>query len=147
MGDENGGIKMKRQLLKFMAACSMVCIAGTAVQAQSYETTSNIPFTFHVGKTMCPAGQYVFAHSSQNTYQTMRNATTGRTIILTVGLPTLSGRLQPHLVFNQYGVQYFLSEVWADAGTGTRLSPSAIEKELRERVQEARINVSLVAQR
>ena len=138
---------MKHKLLNLIAASGLLCATGITLQAASYRMEGNIPFAFHVGKADFPAGHYVLTGNSLGTYQTMKNTDTSRSSFVAGGAPAVTGNSQPRLVFNKYGSQYFLSEVWTDKGTGTHLSPSSVEKEVRDSARRASLNVPLVASR
>ena len=125
---------MKHQLTMLSMACGLLCLFGTGASAQSsYRLASDVPFAFHVGEENCASGQYTIEKSAAHAYQIMRGQE-GCSFLLGYGIP-LSGKSQPKLVFHRYHDQYFLSEIWSGNGTGSRLSISKREQEVREQAQ------------
>jgi hypothetical protein len=91
-----------------------------------------VPFEFHAGNTTLPAGSYVIhqVNDSNLTVMEISRADGKRSALFNV--ESAQAKTTPEktqLIFNKYGDQYFLSELF-DAGDvdGTRLVPSAAEK-------------------
>jgi hypothetical protein len=125
---------MKHQLMMLSMACGLTLLFGTQAPAQSYKLASDVPFAFHVGGQNCPSGKYTVERAPSHDYQSIRGAKGGCSLFLGYGNP-LSGNSQPKLVFHRYHDQYFLSEIWNDSRTGSRLSVSKQEQEAREQAQ------------
>jgi hypothetical protein len=93
----------------------------------------NIPFDFHVGDTVVPAGSYqVSSQIGVPTVLFIRGSGQRPTIImrLSFDLQSSSPNQKPTLVFHRYGSTYFLSEVWQglDREGGRGLLPSKAER-------------------
>lgn len=100
----------------------------------------NVPFTFNVGNTAFPAGNYV-----------VRSTTAGQNVLAIESLDHraaaimfLSSQIQSgsgqktKLVFHRYGDTYFLSQVWQGFGNdGVQLMPSKAERATAERMAAA----------
>src|SRR5258705_3503293 len=118
---------MKKHLL----ILSVVAALATAnVYAQ--ETTRlkvDVPFSFHVGNSTMPAGQYDVGSNAPLPILTLRSSDR-KAVVNIVAIPaqTLNPRDKGMLVFNHYRGEYFLSQVWS-AGT---TSGSELKKSKRE---------------
>jgi len=107
---------MRRRIYQ---ACLSVVVAllltmGVVFAQTSARVLADIPFDFHVGNATLPSGQYMIksgfptrdALSFQSRYGS-RNAMT-----LTTAVSPSKGDGVAKLVFNRYGSNYFLSQVW-----------------------------------
>ena len=122
-----------------IAVCAM---ARTTLIAQ-------IPFAFHVGDATLPAGTYQVTSASA---QVMRISDSSSTVnLLFIPIPVQkSDRSAQHakFVFNRYGSDYFLSEVWEDdAYTGHRLQRSGPEIVLAKTITPVRVEALTASQR
>lgn len=123
---------MKNLATKLFLTFAAVCVWGSALNAQSYQITANIPFAFHAGKTSLPAGRYVAQKPFETQVQSLVGPN-GRSIAVAIGNPwTDSKKQEPRLVFHRYGHEDFLAEIWNGEGTGTRLQPSKAERQEQE---------------
>jgi hypothetical protein len=119
-------------------ACLLVLLGiSAAAAAFSPGSTSlriKIPFDFTAGNQMLPAG--VYNVSSLGTDLSMlqiknQNLHRGIAIVRTVSKEANDHNPDSRLVFNRYGDQYFLSQVWSAGQTGAYTVPrSSREKEL-----------------
>ena len=132
---------MKRQLATLSMTCGLLCLFGTGASAQSYKLASDVPFAFQVSDQSCASGKYTVEKPVGHDYQILRSKG-GCALILGYGAP-LSGKSQPKLIFHRYNDQYFLSEIWSDNGTGSRLSVSKGEQKAREQAQEEMATTTL----
>jgi len=135
---------MKRTITNLLLALASVCIGATGLEAQSYSISASIPFAFHAKGNNCSPGTYVFQKDVNRDIQSLRNRDTGHSLFLGALPQSKVNHGSPRLVFNRYGNEYFLSEVWNDKGTGTHLAPSKLEKQVRERVTEAKATTATV---
>jgi hypothetical protein len=108
---------MKKQAITMMAVVVFfVTLAVTSVQAQGVNMSVTIPFDFTVGGKTLPAGEYYL----QRTADGARPVTQirSRDKILSIYLPQshpvqdMEVPQESKLVFNKYGDQFFLSQVW-----------------------------------
>ena len=105
----------------------MLAIASVNAQTPS-RVEVNIPFDFSAGKATLKAGAYSIKRTSANALA-IRSAD-GKTTALVNAPLTVGARdskAGERLVFNQYGDQYFLSQVWLSVDTGRQLLTSGTE--------------------
>jgi hypothetical protein len=110
---------MKTQMIRNV---SLGLLAAASVFAQNpHKCNVNVPFGFHVGDTMLPAGRYALDTDIAPNVVRVKSDDMGKSIlILTHGVGRNSGETQSRLIFNRYGDQYFLSQVWTPAGEAGR---------------------------
>ena len=115
---------MKQQIFKLTAIFAIFLgLAVTGVQAQaSSKVEVNIPFEFSAGKTTLQPGVYSIKRMSGN-YLTLRSAGGKSAVILNapLNLTSIDPESVERLVFNKYGDQYYLSQIWLTADTGREL--------------------------
>ena len=122
---------------KALAIASVVvlsmAVAAVSARAQAgFVLAANIPFDFVVGKQTLPAGEYRIEQLSGRSVLLIRS-TDGHTSTVVMTMPALANDWQSEskLVFNRYGDQYFLSQIWtAGNQSGRELYKSPRETEL-----------------
>ena len=126
---------MKNQILRSVAIFGLFfMLAMTSVQAQTPGRVEvKVPFDFAAGKVLFKAGIYSIKKVSDNTLAI--RSIDGKTTKLvdaplTIGSREFKGG--ERLVFNQYGNQYFLSQVWLSSDSGRQLFSGAETKAARE---------------
>ena len=132
---------MKKQSLRIFLMFSLFAIlAASSAQAQSAarEQTANIPFSFMVGDKTFAAGTYTVARINPQSDATalVIKSTDGRArrIVLTTPVQANKAQAKARLVFNRYGDQYFLAQVWTQADdTGHEIRRSRSENTLLAR--------------
>ncbi len=110
--------------------------ACSGLQAQTAIMKANIPFDFHLGKTVMPAGQYDLSYSAH--LLTIRERSGGRAAHAAMALMVPASRPQPPstglLEFTRYGDTYFFERVWTPySRDGGLFLKTAREKELASR--------------
>ena len=139
---------MKKQTFRIITMLSfLLVLAAVSVNAQRLSDNSiaiNIPFDFAVGQTKLPAGNYTLSRIAlPSSYdriviQTADGRGDTRTV-MTGPNRTSEVQKQSSLVFNRYGDQYFLSQVWmAGSDTGHDLFQSRNERNLAKESKLAR---------
>ena len=133
---------MKRQAFMILTTLSLlVILAATSVYAQISNVlgVAKIPFKFSVGNKVLPAGEYTVSQMTPDTLVIRNVDFSASDIVLTI--PTRAGTTpnESELVFNRYGDQYFLSEVWMRGNdTGHELGkPRGEQKLIRARITSA----------
>jgi hypothetical protein len=122
---------MKIQVVRNVAILGLFFVLAIAsVQAQTPSRVEvNIPFDFCAGKSSLKAGVYSIKRMGTNALA-IRSAD-GKTTAL-LNAPLIVGardsKAGERLVFNKYGDQYFLSQVWMTVDTGRQLFPSSGEQ-------------------
>lgn len=97
--------------------------AAASVHAQAPSKVQvNIPFEFSAGKTMLPAGVYSIKRMSGDTV-TLRSEYGKSSVILNA--PVTDNSTDPNaverLVFERYGEQFALSQIWLTANSGRQV--------------------------
>lgn len=147
---------MKREILKsFTMLMLTIALAAVTVQAQAAnQMKANIPFRFVIGNQTLPAGEYTVRYVNQDSGKTAllfrsMDGKTNRIVNMNTTEGT-AGELKASLVFNQYGDQYFLSEVWTGSDQyGLSLPKSRAERQQGElsKLEAKRVTVALNARR
>ena len=110
---------MKVTSVKFAVVLTIFLLSTTVVSAQttSMETMlrANIPFPFVAGGVHLPAGEYRVYHPG-NPYIIVIENKDATAHAMTYVRPSAinSGQNTTKLLFNKYGDQYFLAEVWTE---------------------------------
>ena len=132
---------MKNQIYRAIAIFGIsLGLAVAGVQAQTPSRVEvNIPFEFSAGKTTLKSGVYTIKRMSGNLVR-LRNVNDDSAVILNapVNLSSTDADATERLVFNKYGDQYFLAQIWLTADSGRQLlrekktrQPERIELSLR----------------
>ena len=129
---------MKSQIYRAIAILGMVFgLAGASVHGQTPSKAEvDIPFEFSAGKATLKAGVHSVKRLS-GSLLVLRDSH-GKTVILNAPLSVESKDKGERLVFNQYGEQYVLTQVWLTGENGRQLIPrEKIKSEKPERVEIA----------
>lgn len=134
---------MKIQITKAFTLLSLVAAMAIATSAQSVRTIKfNIPFDSTIGKKALPAGEYVLRvidGTANKTIMLQNNDGTVK-VAMANGTPVQQRKVNERakLIFNRYGDQYFLSQLWeVGSDVGQKFPQSRAERELRNGVQTA----------
>jgi len=127
---------MKSGTLKTIALIGMLLVMTVAsAQAQAGSLiVANIPFDFTAGATKLAAGEYVVKRVAKNTLL-FRSVTEKRSVLIRTAAPIQQGSKDApeRLVFNRYGIEHFLAQVWTTrTGDGYLLNKSKAETQLGE---------------
>ena len=144
---------MKKQASIFLMTLSLfgAMAVGSAYSQFAERFVVNIPFSFTLGDKTFPADQYrvepiSFSGTTLNSRLLIRSMNGDNSAIVST-LPIQSGEIQDQskLIFNRYGDQYFLSQVWTSGNSaGRRVRGSRIEEGLAKNSEE-RQTVSVIA--
>src|SRR6476620_5205507 len=141
---------MRNKIFSSIAMLSLFFVLAVAgVQAQRPTGVEvNLPFNFTAGKATLKAGRYnirklggdVLSIRGEDGKQAIVNAP------LTVGSRDSKGGAR--LVFNRYGVNYYLNQVWLTTEIGQQLFPTKSETKARDLqlakgIKAERVEVSL----
>ena len=121
---------MKIQLI---GAFGLAFLAVASVFAEmSPRMTAHIPFGFHVGNSILPAGEYTVDTEPGPGLVRLRSADCkSSATILALAVQKYPIPRESMLIFAKYGDDYFLSRIWrAGSDTGNELSKSRREKEV-----------------
>ncbi|HZS04951.1 MAG TPA: hypothetical protein VFD58_08965 [Blastocatellia bacterium] len=123
---------MKKQILSIVAALSILTtLTVTGFAHLDSRVTADIPFDFMVGETKLPAGKYTVEPFSPRDTLVIRSRETGAIAVFQVNNDrTENGKTQAKLIFNRYGAQTFLSQIWDGYNkVGQKLGRSRAERE------------------
>ena len=132
---------MKKQNLRIFVMFGLFAILAVApLHAQSSrEQTAHIPFSFTVADKTFPAGEYRVERlnpSSDKAALAIKSAD-GRMSKVILTTPVQAGKVleSAKLVFNHYGDQYYLAQVWTPAdNTGLEVPQSRSERALARNI-------------
>ncbi|HKC65175.1 MAG TPA: hypothetical protein VKB86_16150 [Pyrinomonadaceae bacterium] len=143
---------MKRANLRnFLMLGLFAILAIGSVHAQTRkEMTANIPFSFNVGEKSFPAGEYNVTRLNPASDKAVIaiKSEDGRLSRIALTIPVQASRTQERarLVFNHYGDQYYLAQVWTPADdTGLQLLQSKTEQTVARRQAERKPEQTSVA--
>jgi hypothetical protein len=132
---------MKRQAVEMFAMLALlVMVVATLVHAQT-AATYKIPFNFEIAGKLFPAGEYTVGRINPNSPAAVliQDVKQSASLVATT-VPIGGGNVQDksRLVFNQYGNQYFLSQIWApQSSIGAQFLRSKAEEKLALGLQQA----------
>ncbi len=113
----------------FCLALALLLGASTSYAQADLEAT--VPFDFHAGKRIMPAGEYLFDVDNAGLIWITADQTGLRSVVGSTGVG--GGPFPPDakLIFHRYGDTYYLAEVWReDSSGGRRISQTPGEQEL-----------------
>jgi|SRR5215469_14592950 len=122
---------MKRPIFGVLSVlATAMFVALPTVQAQS-RLMANVPFDFQVGNKAMAAGSYEVLSISEQV-DLVNNMGTGASAFVVEAIHIKAMHDEgAKLVFNKYGNQYFLSQIWdGRSNVGIQLPKSKREKEL-----------------
>lgn len=124
---------------------TLFVISVGLAQAPSIPLRANIPFPFYTGETLLPAGEYEVRAVANNVMRIFGSEKHASAMFRTIGVNRAHQEYaNAKLVFNKYGDQYLLSEMWWTGElTGRQLMPSNVERELARNVTPARVSVEV----
>ena len=119
---------MKAQIIRTL---SVSLLAAASVFAQGSQIlTVQIPFGFHVGKSILPAGGYIVDTTMQGVLRLKSHDSKSSVMVLTHGVEKFKATDDGWLIFNKYRDEYFLSQAWKPGNhTGSELTKTKHEFE------------------
>ena len=128
--------KSKTLSLSLLCFCALAVIPATwPARAQSNSVKVSVPFDFFIDGKVMPLGKYAISRSSSSGSQALRiSSADGRFNRSFNTFRAESERPKPmHVVFNVYGNQHFLSQVfWPASVNGFQLGKCEAELALEE---------------
>ena len=149
---EGDTMKSAMRIITTLSLFVLIAVSAHA-QTSNYQMRASIPFKFTVGQKTLPAGDYTISFVNRASDATMMliKSTDGHVSKIMQMLPVQAREIQESgkLVFNRYGQQYFLSQIWSPADqTGLQLPASSTERALeRELAQNERARVTVALAR
>ncbi len=138
---------MKNQIIKSIVVVSfvMLFVAVSANAQTSNGMVAKIPFDFYVKNQKFAAGEYVIERATPNSFSAsviirQKDGAKSRIVMmLPLDVDGNLSEIQPNLIFNRYGSDYFLSEVRNPADNfGARLPKVKLERNLAKQFGEAK---------
>jgi hypothetical protein len=125
---------MKNQASKSFAVFLLLALVWAVPLAYAQtpcRLRANIPFNFVVGSRALPAGEYFVKPMSHEVILVQSEDNRSSAVVLTTAVQAKTTPEKAKLVFNQYGDQYFLSQIWtSEASIGRELFKSHMEREI-----------------
>jgi hypothetical protein len=122
---------MQRNTSIILTTLAVAIVMGAPlIQAQS-RLIADVPFAFNIGDRTMAAGHYEYVSVSEQVAQ-IRNLNSDVSQLL-IKAQNVQARRMPGamLVFNRYGEEYFLSQIWdGSSDIGIQLARSKREKEI-----------------
>ncbi len=134
---------MKKHFVRMLTMAGMltVIVGVAAVSSAQAQTASNridvkVPFEFMVADQKFPAGEYSISRAQPQSGDTILliRSRKGHDLItrLTIPVETLLPKDKDKVVFQRYGDQYFLAQIWPAGSTaGRALVRSHSQEEIR----------------
>src|SRR5262245_32635379 len=116
---------MKKPILKIVTALSIILdlsIAGFA--GLTTRVTADIPFDFSVGNKKFSSGKYTISRGTSAQTLVIRDSENKDSAVFLVQNASPKKDAKAMFVFNRYGDQYFLSQVWDGSESGSVLAKS-----------------------
>jgi hypothetical protein len=124
----------------FVAAMIVASLAiPTIVRAQSTLLSVTVPFDFYFADQKFEAGDYTIGRMGEVIRVSNQ---TGRTAVSLSNAAFVRPQdvQKARVVFNRYGITYFLSQVqWSDYGSARELPPSSVELRIAKNLPAIRV--------
>jgi hypothetical protein len=125
---------MKTKLIRMSVFAVVTAAAAYAQNAEGMRMKTTIPFDFVVGNQTMPAGQYTVEHALVAPVLILKSSGGQAQNVITERVESVGARRTGELVFNTYGKEQFLSEVWTPGSkSGSQLHVTSRERELAAR--------------
>ena len=126
---------MKKHLVHIAATLTILVAVGITASGQiTRKMTVTVPFDFHIGKTVLPAGNYtVYGTSAPSGDGFLMADNDGGPRVFFIAHPVKAGKTRSvaRLDFRRYNDKYFLARVWsAGSNIGRELQQSGLERDV-----------------
>ncbi len=123
-----------KSLKQLVVVVSFAALSGIGLRAQTIDLRATIPFDFHAGDRLLPAGEYQVHEDGGMIFLHGSGAGNQNQVLMTISATSRYVPRKARLDFNVYGNEYFLTEVWSSTTRDGRLTlPTARQKELAKR--------------
>jgi len=114
-----------------LIAMALAMLATTAASAQTVNVKATVPFSFIVGQSTLPAGEYSLKAMGNGQVLEMRNFDAKINQLVLSNSCESRTASKTKLVFHRYGDRYFLSQIWREGNNyGHEIPISQREKEI-----------------
>ncbi len=126
---------MKKQILSVVAILTLVFAVSAFGAHISGVLKADIPFDFMVNGKTLQAGTYKVQQGSSDSTLLIRGVDgKNAAVSITMNGVQAKGETKAKLVFNRYGNEYFLNEIWDGlSNTSTQLTTSKAERAAQKR--------------
>jgi hypothetical protein len=124
---------MKTRAMVMAAVMAVAVMASTRVASAQDKLIVNVPFDFAAGNVKLPAGEYSITRSTNAVALLLINRENPKASIVVTPNAAEAGKIQTQskLVFNRYGDEYFLSQIWTEGSSrGKQFVKTDREKEM-----------------
>ncbi len=124
--------------LRYAIVLTLMLAAAAILAAQIRPLLhANVPFAFHVGNDVMPAGEYRISALQPGSRVVLITAVhSGAAVLVQTLLSGERAGQTAKLIFDRYGETYFLREVWIPAFDVRQLHRSKAEQEYARRWRE-----------
>jgi hypothetical protein len=122
---------MKSKVTSIIALAGLFFVLAVAnVQGQQRSRSlASVPFDFTVGKSNLKAGSYSIKRMNGNALAIRSDDGSVNVVVnAPLGIGSRDYKAGERLVFNRYGNEYFLTQVWFTSDSGRQLHQSARER-------------------
>jgi hypothetical protein len=131
----------KRLLTVSTALIGMALALDLPLHAQTLALRVNIPFEFHAGNTMLPAGTYIVEKRGDAIL--ISDGKGHDSAVLANPTPNKAFRMENMVVFKRYGDTHFLTEIrWRDYSTARGLLESPAQRSLAKAISAQPVNLA-----
>jgi hypothetical protein len=135
---------MTKRIFATLGTLTLIAAAGALAQGGGVMKV-DIPFDFHVGGTVLPAGRYDVHPQQMPGVLLIRGEGKAGVMILTIGAEGGKSRDTGGLSFHRYDNAYFLSTVWTPGTSRHEIPTSKVEREYaRSSAAAAPVTVAFV---
>jgi len=131
---------MKNQVRNYVLSAGFAALfSATILTAQTKLEVAEVPFSFQVGHSTLPAGNYTVSHMANQSVIQLRNEETHKTVAIA---PIARGEDKGRAVmaFRCYSGSCFLSEVAVAGSPSYRMKKSSQENDLASNGNEATLS-------
>jgi hypothetical protein len=108
-------------MTKTIRKIGVALLVAASMYAQGSHITVQVPFDFHVGASVLPAGEYTVDSNVTPSVVRLRSADAKSSVMIqSNGVQALTPPSKGKLIFHKYGDEYFLSQVWKPGDTTGR---------------------------
>ena len=142
---------MKSAMVRMMVSVAAVTaialtVSSGALKAQTVALKVDVPFAFHAGDSMLPAGTY-FVKKQGDAIRIWDGNGHAISVLCNAVSKTSKNAAANEVAFNRYGNDYFLNEVrWDGYNTARGLMKSKTEMEFAKAAQREDIQLAALAQ-
>jgi hypothetical protein len=126
----------------------LIVLSALSTHAQKGSSfVVNVPFTFTVSGKTLPAGEYVFARSTQASNEIIRVSSRDHgAYVQTKSVQAQDIKEESQVIFKRYGDQYFLFQIWTSGrSSGRELFKSSREQKSERELAQRALKAETVA--